>query len=479
MAEESLFAGESKNIEYKVAVPKKSEKYMKTVVAFANGNGGKIVFGIDDKTLEIVGMDEDNIFKTMDAITNAISDSCEPRIRPDVTLQTVNDKTVIVVEILPGAMRPYYIKSEGMTEGTYMRVSGTTRPVEGYMLKELILEGQNRYFDSEPCRELQITDEDIQNLCKTMKETAIKNTWQNSEKAKIKDITKNTLLSWGILTEVQGEIFPTNAYALLTGQLRMQPVIQCGLFKGKDRAYFADRKEFDGPIQNQVDAAYQYVLEKINMGMQIQGIYRQDVYELPTDSVRELIANAVAHRSYLEPGNIQVAIFDDRLEVTSPGMLLNNVSIKKMMEGYSKPRNPAIANAFAYMKIIEKWGTGIPRIFRECREYGLPDPELIDFDGDFRVNMYRNTAIDYSPRVNDRVNDKVNDRVNDKVNDRVNEIEEKILKFIDNDPAITITQLSMEVELSRKTIAAKLKTLKEKKMIERVGSSRKGYWKIL
>lgn len=471
MAEESLFAGESKNIEYKVAVPKKSEKYMKTVVAFANGNGGKIVFGIDDKTLEIVGMDEDNIFKTMDAITNAISDSCEPRIRPDVTLQTVNDKTVIVVEILPGAMRPYYIKSEGMTEGTYMRVSGTTRPVEGYMLKELILEGQNRYFDSEPCGELQITDEDIQNFCKTMKETAIKNTWQNSEKAKIKDITKNTLLSWGILTEVQGEIFPTNAYALLTGQLRMQPVIQCGLFKGKDRAYFADRKEFDGPIQNQVDAAYQYVLEKINMGMQIQGIYRQDVYELPTDSVRELIANAVAHRSYLEPGNIQVAIFDDRLEVTSPGMLLNNVSIKKMMEGYSKPRNPAIANAFAYMKIIEKWGTGIPRIFRECREYGLPDPELIDFDGDFRVNMYRNTAIDYSPRVNDRVNDKVNDRVN--------EIEEKILKFIDNDPAITITQLSMELELSRKTIAAKLKTLKEKKMIERVGSSRKGYWKIL
>ena len=89
--------------------------------------------------------------------------------------------------------------------------------------------------------------------------------------------------------------------------------------------------------------------------------------------------------------------------------------------------------------------------------YLLPDPELIDFDGDFRVNMYRNTAIDYSPRVNDRVNDKVNDRVN--------EIEEKILKFIDNDPAITITQLSMELELSRKTIAAKLKTLKEKKWL--------------
>lgn len=472
MAEESLFAGESKNIEYKVAVPKKSEKYMKTVVAFANGNGGKIVFGIDDKTLEIVGMDEDNIFKTMDAITNAISDSCEPRIRPDVTLQTVNDKTVIVVEILPGAMRPYYIKSEGMTEGTYMRVSGTTRPVEGYMLKELILEGQNRYFDSEPCRELQITDEDIQNFCKTMKETAIKNTWQNSEKAKIKDITKNTLLSWGILTEVQGEIFPTNAYALLTGQLRMQPVIQCGLFKGKDRAYFADRKEFDGPIQNQVDAAYQYVLEKINMGMQIQGIYRQDVYELPTDSVRELIANAVAHRSYLEPGNIQVAIFDDRLEVTSPGMLLNNVSIKKMIEGYSKPRNPAIANAFAYMKIIEKWGTGIPRIFRECRDYGLPDPELIDFDGDFRVNMYRNNT-------NKASNESINESISESISEPLNSDEAVIMAIIKSNPQISQKEMATKSGFSRSKIQRILKVLQGKKVLYREGARKNGYWKIL
>lgn len=117
---------------------------------------------------------------------------------------------------------------------------------------------------------------------------------------------------------------------------------------------------------------------QISRGMRIQGVYGQDVYELPVDSVREIIANSVAHRSYLEPGNIQVALFDDRLEVTSPGMLL--------------PRNRAIASAFAYMKIIEKWGSGIPRMIRECREYNLPEPQFIDFDGDFRVNMYRQAS---------------------------------------------------------------------------------------
>lgn len=472
MLEKALFSGESVNVEYKVEIPPNSDKYMKTVVAFANGRGGHIIFGIDDKSLKVVGIESDAIFLKIDAITNAILDSCEPKIYPNVTLQTLDDKTVIVVEIQPAPMRPYYIKSQGIVKGTYVRVAGTTRHAEAYMLKELILEGQNRYYDSEICKDItEVQDDEIEKLCREMKAIAIKNTLDESAKLAVRDITKNVLITWGVLKDVDGKILPTNAYALLTGQMLRQPVIQCAVFKGNTRAYFIDRREFDGPVQQQVEFAYQYVLEKINMGMQIKGIYRQDMYELPIDGIRELIANAVAHRSYLEPGNIQVALYDDRLEITSPGMLLNNVSVSKIMEGYSKLRNPAIASAFAYMKIIEKWGTGIPRIFRECRDYGLPDPELIDFDGDFRVNMYRNTAIDYSPRVNDRVNDKVNDRVN--------EIEEKILKFIDNDPAITITQLSMELELSRKTIAAKLKTLKEKKMIERVGSSRKGYWKIL
>lgn len=179
-----------------------------------------------------------------------------------------------------------------------------------------------------------------------------------------------------------------------------------------------------------------------------------------------IVANAVVHRSYLEPGNIQVAIFDDRLEVTSPGMLLNNVSIKKMMEGYSKPRNPAIANAFAYMKIIEKWGTGIPRIFRECKEYGLPEPELIDFDGDFRVNMYRKV------KGNSLLGE-------EQVTEKVTDIEAKILELISDNPAITTSKLADILSVTRKTISTHMKILKETNVIERIGSDRKGYWKIL
>lgn len=198
MAIDKLFSGESKSIEYKVDVPGKSEKYMKTVVAFANGRGGRIVFGIDDSTLDVTGMNPDTIFQTIDSITNAISDSCEPRIIPDVTLQTVGDKTIIVVEISSGKMRPYYLKSKGIVDGTFIRVAGTTRLAPDFMLKELILEGQNRYYDSEPCDGLTVTKDDIKKLCDDLKKVALEHALTDAAKAEIKDVTENVLLSWGI-----------------------------------------------------------------------------------------------------------------------------------------------------------------------------------------------------------------------------------------------------------------------------------------
>ena len=175
MTIEEILAGESKNVEFKESLPEKSIKYMKSVVAFANGTGGKIIFGIADKTREVVGFDKEDVFKKMDAIANAVSDSCELAIIPDITLQTVDGKTVIVVEISEGRQRPYYIKALGREGGVYVRVAGTTRLADEYMVKELLFEGSNRYYDQALCTELNITDEDIDALCKAMKEQAVKN----------------------------------------------------------------------------------------------------------------------------------------------------------------------------------------------------------------------------------------------------------------------------------------------------------------
>ena len=96
MAMDTMFSGESKSIEYKVTLPDKSEKYMKTIVAFANTQGGKLIVGVDDKTHEIVGVENEILFQLMDGIANAVSDSCMPQIIPDIEPQKIDVKTVML-----------------------------------------------------------------------------------------------------------------------------------------------------------------------------------------------------------------------------------------------------------------------------------------------------------------------------------------------------------------------------------------------
>ena len=110
---------------------------------------------------------------------------------------------------------------------------------------------------------------------------------------------------------------------------------------------------------------------------------------LPEKSIRELIINAMVHRSYLDHGTIQVAVYDNRLEITSPGKLPMGQTMERMKEGYSKIRNEALAHAFAYMNLIEHWGSGIPRIIDKVKAAGLREPEFIGGEVDLRINIYR------------------------------------------------------------------------------------------
>ena len=144
------------------------------------------------------------------------------------------------------------------------------------------------------------------------------------------------------------------------------------------------------PRQELIEESYQYVLRNIHMGARFKGVYRQDVYEIPPDAVRELIINAIVHRSYIDHSSIQIAIYDNRLEITSPGRLPMGQTIERMKQGYSKIRNEALASAFEYMGYIEHWGSGILRVMQEVRDVGLPEPEFLGGDTDLRINIYRN-----------------------------------------------------------------------------------------
>ena len=164
------------------------------------------------------------------------------------------------------------------------------------------------------------------------------------------------------------------------------------------------------------------------MGATIVGIYRQDVYEIPPDAIRELIINAMVHRSYLDHGTIQVAVYDNRLEITSPGKLPMGQTMERMKEGYSKIRNEALAHAFAYMNLIKHWGSGIPRIIDKVKAAGLQEPEFIGGEVDLRINIYRR-QVDGTVDLNDLNNAiKVPDTI-DKMPDSDNKVPDNMKKM--------------------------------------------------
>ena len=369
-----------------------------------------------------------------------------------------------------------------MQKGTYIRSGATTRIIEeDYVLKELVLEGENKYFDQQICYGESISDAEIEKFCEWLEELARKNSETDT---KIKKVTKNTLLSWKVLEEKNGEIFPTNAYILLSGRenWEVSRKIQCGVFKGETRSIFVDKREFEGSIITQLEKAYKYVLEKINLSSDIVGIYRVDKYEIPPKSIRELIANAIIHRSYLEPNDIQVALYDNRLEITSPGMLLSGVNIKRMKEGYSKLRNRAIASVFAYINIIEKWGSGIPRIMNEMREYGLQEPEFIAFENDFRVNLYRkgyNTAKTTQGSTQDKTNTTQTVSKKEKSNVKnFTETDKTIINTIINNPEMSQKQIADNLNWTINKVKYYMKKFKQKNILRYEGTSQNGKWEI-
>lgn len=477
MARDTLFSGESKNIEYKITLPDKSEKYMKTIVAFANTQGGKLIVGIDDKTHEIVGVANEILFQLMDGIANAISDSCMPQIIPDIEPQTIDGKTVIIVSVEAGKNRPYYLKSKGKENGTYIRVAGTSRQAFPEKIRELEMEGARISWDELTCVGYPVSKEATEKLCSNIEN------FRGKAGMTERSVKKEQLINWKILKQSEGQLLATNAYALLTSDYFPFSKTQCAVFKGTDRAVFLDKREFTGPIYTQIEEAVDFVLRNIRLGATIDGLVRKEKYELPPEAIREMIINAHCHRNLLDESCIQVAVYDDRLEVTSPGGLYNGLTYEEVMNGHSKIRNKAIANIFSQMGLVEAWGSGIKRIFNAAKEYDLPEPKFQEFDNMFRVELFRNNSMTESEKEAGENSEKVRRRVGEGSDIirgyELSDTQKKIVNLLLYDRQLSAAKIAEQLGMGSRSIEKNIKKLKELGILIRHGSPKNGYWEVI
>jgi len=373
--------GKGKKIEFKETFPSKNQ-IAKTVVAFSNTAGGKIFLGIADKSRAIVGLTEDQVMSWPDLIANVIYDQCYPNIIPEISIIPIEEKNLLMIEIFPGSLKPYYLKKKGRAKGVYIRVGASNRMADDDMIQELERQRLNISYDEQV---LHLHTPDNLNLSK------LSNDFKQLT-GKILDFSD--FLNLKLIKKEQQHHHPTIGGMLLAPQKDLSEFEYCCIkaarFKGNDMDEFIDHKIFRGALYEQVNMAMKFARQYIAKNGKIRELQRIDQYEIPLPAIREALMNAVVHRDYsLRGSDIKFAIFDNRIEITSPGALPKSIEIEDIITGRSEIRNNIIARFFKEINYIEQWGTGIQKMIKQCESAGLKAPQMIESGLFFKIIFFK------------------------------------------------------------------------------------------
>lgn len=373
--EQLLLQPEGKTLEFKrdLSSPRNA---LKTLVAFANSAGGRLVIGVDDArqvTGVIEPLDEE------ERICNLIADSIAPRLVPQVELASIDGRTVLVVEVFPSNSRPHYLKSLGPQQGVYVRLGSSSRQAGPELVAELGRAAQGVVFDELPMPELGPQDLDLQAAQR----------WFGPRRI----LDEKALTTLKLLRHEQGRLVPTQGAVLLFGKTRAQYFpdawVQCGRFRGRDKVEIFDQTEIHEHLPDAVTAIELFLKKHAFKSAQFGAMRRKDVWSIPLGMLREAIVNALVHSDYSQRGTpIRVAFFDDRIDIESPGLLLPGMTVEDMKNGVSRIRNPVIARVFRELQLIEQWGSGVRRIFADAAEQGLPEPVITEIATGLRLSIY-------------------------------------------------------------------------------------------
>ncbi len=328
---------ENKTTEFKEKV---SNQFLKTVSAYANYGSGQIIFGVSDNG-EYIGFE--NIQKTILDIENKINDSINPS--PDFTF-SINRNNTICIEVAEGVHKPYLYKGKA-----YRRNDTATIEVDQLELKRLVLEGSNLSFEA---LEVKSTDLTFNTLSKLL-----------MEKIHVNVVSDDLFKTLGIM-DMNGKY--NNAASIVADRNNFS-CIDIARF-GHSINEILDRNRLSNIS---ILSAYQTAIDSFERYYEyekIEGMHRNSIEIIPKDAFREALANAIIHRHWDINSHINIAMFPDKIEITSPGGLPSGISEFDYLENnVSILRNPILANIFFRLGYIEMFGTGIKRIKSAYSQY--------------------------------------------------------------------------------------------------------------
>ena len=424
-----------------------NENCLKTICAFANTAGGKLYIGIDDAGKPVGVKDA---ARYMDDIPNKTKDILG--ITPDVLLKKKAAKDIIEVAVSQSFAPISY-------HGRFYTRSGSSSvEIKGHELVELLLERSGRSWDGFIEKSATLKDIDTAAIKKFSRLAAKRIPHIEGEKTVQAILHKLNLLEKGKLRRAALLLFGKNPK-----KFYISAYIKIGKFANETDIVSTD--DIEGNLFQQVEKAMDILRVKyLVSNITYEGIYRKDTLEYPEDALREAVINAVIHRSYMG-AHTQLKISPGRLSLWNNGGLHPCIGIDDLKRWHkSKPRNEFLADVFFKAGMIEAWGRGTIKIVDECKKAGLPEPEFKEEFGGFSVTFR---------------NERVGEKLGDRLGDRLGETEKKILTLIKSDSFMSIPAIARTIDVSTTAVENNLKKLKDKGIIKRIGSPRKGYWLVI
>ena len=434
---------ESQNVEWKTSLSD-VKAAIQCVAAFASTGGGTLIFGVDPSG-KVKGVTLGH--NTLENLANDIKRNTDPPQFPGITTEMLDGRQVIIVEVSKSPEVPVLALGRG-----YKRVGRTNQQLTSVELRRMSLASMRMTWDMLACPYAALDSIDEKavgqyvNLLKQKRGLEI----QNAES--IQDVLRKLHLLDS--EEIR------NAAILLFGKdpnhFFPQAQLRCARFRGTDSVDFLDMKAFEGNLFDLLTQATLFVERHTSTAVDFSAdrLYRKETGEYPPEAVREALVNAICHRDYCDTGNVQVRVFDDRLEVWSPGLLPAEVTLESLKGPHqSKPRNIRIADCFYRVGLVEQWGTGTNRMVTECLDWRLPEPEFQEIAGCFVVSL-RKAAVQVMAL------------------EPVNERQERALAFIESRGSISRSEYATLTGTHLKTASRDLKSMVDKGLLSAAGHGR-------
>lgn len=457
---------ESQTIEYKESW---RDEYIKWISGFANAQGGLLVIGKDDRG-NTVGIK--NARKLLEDIPNKVKDILG--IMVEVNLRNDNDLGYIEISV---DRCPYPVSYKGQY---FCRSGSTKQELKGAALDAFLLRKQGRHWDGVPVPHISVMDLKKGALYYFRMEAQRSNrlTKEIVEEDDLSLLEKLQLLEVNYLKRAAILLFSTEPEMYVPGAY-----VKIGRFRTNSNLLYQD--EIHGPLFEQVEKTMDLLLTKyLAAEISYEGIHRREKFPYPVEGLREAILNAISHKDYGCNVPIQISVHDNQLYIWNEGRLPENWTVDDLFKKHaSRPYNPLIANTFFRAGIVESWGRGIEKIIKECINHGCPEPVFDCRESGIMVEFRRSsskTDIKSKTNVSPKMSPKMSPNVSPKmIPDATPEITKKILNLIKKDPTVTTAVMAEKVGVDKRTILRYLEQLKLAGKVERVGSARKGYWRVV